>query len=292
MRKHHLLAFSVAAGLTLSGLAVQPALAVAAPAVVTASKGRPAPVKSVTFRTDGVVASVDADAAILKVTVPAVGGTASQATLTVAATAAVTVDGVAATLAEVPVGSRIKVTGSGISGTRTATRLAVTTTWSFRQDGVVASVDADAATVTVTAANGAESVIPVAEDATVVIDGVVATLAEVPAGARVKVTGIVTNSVGSATALAVTTTWNFRQDGVVASVDADAATVTVTHLVRGRLAQTTIPVADGAVITLNRVASTLAALPAGAQVQVSGTVTNGVESAKKITATKTVKRRR
>ncbi|GGK62193.1 hypothetical protein Ppa06_61200 [Planomonospora parontospora subsp. parontospora] len=292
MRKHHLLAFSVAAGLTLSGLAVQPALAVAAPAVVTASKGRPAPVKPVTFRTDGVVASVDADAAILKVAVPAAGGTTSQATLTVAATASVTVDGVAATLAEVPVGSRIKVTGSGISGTRTATRLAVTTTWNFRQDGVVASVDADAATVAVTAANGAESVIPVAEDATVVIDGVVATLAEVPAGARVKVTGIVTNSVGSATALAVTTTWGFRQDGVVASVDADAATVAVTHLVRGRLAQTTIPVADGAVITLNRSASTLAALPVGAQVQVSGIVTNGVESAKKITATKTVKRRR
>ncbi|WP_449063350.1 hypothetical protein [Planomonospora algeriensis] len=292
MRKHHLLAFSVVAGLTLSGLAVQPASAAAAPAVVAASKGRPAPVKSVTFRTDGVVAAVDAAAATLAVTVPAAGGTTARAGLTVAATAAVTVDGVAATLAEVPVGSRIKVTGTGISGTRTATKLVVTTTWAFRQEGVVASVDADAGTVAVTAANGAENAIPVAEDAVVLIDGVAATVAEVPAGARIKVTGTVTNSVGSATALTVTTTWAFRQEGVVASVDADAGTVTVTHLLRGRLAQTTIPVADGAVITLNRAASALAALPAGAQVQVSGTVTNGVESAKKITATKTVKRRR
>ncbi|WP_197287332.1 hypothetical protein, partial [Planomonospora sphaerica] len=91
---------------------------------------------------------------------------------------------------------------------------------------------------------------PVAEDATVVIDGVVATLAEVPAGARVKVTGIVTNSVGSATALVVTTTWNFRQDGVVASVDADAATVTVTA---ANGAESVIPVAEDATVVIDGV---------------------------------------
>ncbi|MBG0814219.1 hypothetical protein [Planomonospora sp. ID82291] len=292
MRKHRLLSFSVAAGLAFSGLAVQPASAVAAPAVVTASKWRPAPAKSVTFRTEGVVAAVDAGAATLTVTVPAAGGATAQVSLAVAATAAVTVDGVAATTAEVPVGARIKVTGTGISGTRTATRLVVTTTWSFRQDGTVAAVDADAATLTVAAANGAESAIPVAEEAVVLVDGVAATLAEVPVGARIKVTGTVTNSVGSATRLVVTTTWSFRQDGMIAAVDADAATVTVTHLARTGLAQTTIPVADGAVVTLNRTVSTPAALPAGAQVQVTGTVTNGVASAKKIIATTVVKRRR
>ncbi|MFC4059176.1 hypothetical protein ACFOWE_12765 [Planomonospora corallina] len=288
MRKHHLLAFSVAAGLTLGGVVAQPVLAAPAHAAVSASKWRPAPVKSV-FRIGGTVAAVDATASTVAVAVPVAAGTTTTNVLPVAATAAVTVDGATATLADVPDGARIAITGTSVRGARTATKLAVTTTWSFRQDGTVVAVDAEASALTVRASNGVESAVPVAVDAAVVIDGVATALADVPAGARITVTGTVTNSVASAAKLVVTTTWSFRRDGTVVAVDAEASTLTI-RAVNG--VRSTVPVAADAAVTLNRTSSTLADVPAGAQAQITGTVTNGVASATKINAVKVVKKRR
>ncbi len=270
MRKPSLVVLSLVAGLSVGVGA--PAAASAAPSAkaagsVTAASFK-APVKR-PFAYAGTVSAVDATAST--VTIAQSGWTT---TLAVSATAAVTVDKVAATLADVSAGARIVVTGTTSGTTRTATKLTVTTTWSFRLDGTVGAADADAGTVDVVRGDTTQAV-PVAADATVVIDGAAATLADVPSGARIHVTGTVTNGTLSATALSVTTTWTFRLDALVDAADADAGTLSVLHGDEF----TAIPVDAAATVTVDGVTAGLADVPAGARVRVSGTVTNGVLSA-------------
>jgi hypothetical protein len=154
----------------------------------------------------------------------------------------------------------------------------------FALAGSIAAVDPAAGTVSVTA-GAATTTVTVAATATIVLDEAAATLADLPAGARVRVTGTTTGGVRTATKVTAASTWFFETSGTLDALDADAATVTVSHTSgNGTTRTTTVPVDGAAVITLDGAAVTLADLPAGARIEVTGTVTNGVPAATGLTA--------
>ena len=114
-----------------------------------------------------------------------------------------------------------------------------------------------------------------------------ATLADVPAGARVRVTGTAMNGVLNATTVTVVTMWPFTVVGTITAVDTVDATVTVAQ---GRQA-VTVPVDPAARIQQNNRTVTLSGLIRGATVRVSGKATNGVQNATRIDATAKFARR-
>jgi hypothetical protein len=299
MRKPTLVVLSLALG--LGAAAVLPAAAEAAPAAhrpaashrptaSRASAGRTATLwrgganernegrRPVTrpFVLPGTVAAVDPDAGTLGVT-----SGSSTRTLSVGATARVTVDGASAALADVPVGARVVVAGTTSSDATTVSRVAAITTWTFRLQGLVDAADADAGTLTVLT-DGQEYVsVPVDPAATVTVDGAAATLADLPAGARVRLGGTVTDGVADATAVSAVTHWTFSTEGTLDSVDTDDTTVTVS----GRDGSVTVPVDPAAVIRQNGQTVALSALTAGSRVRVAGTVTNSAQLATRVDAT-------
>jgi hypothetical protein len=249
-------------GLTLAGLVAGPAEAARRPATVKAAAvakiTKPKP-----YVVSGSVAAVDAAAETLTVAWTTRAGTATLV-VTVGATAAVMVDGVPATLADLPVGARVTVNGRISAGVRTVTKVRAVTTWPFWAAGAATVVDDLGATITLDADD------PIAVDpaATVVVDGVAATLADVPAGARVRVWGTATNGARVATAVNAVTSWRVRVYGKLTVVDADAAAVTVQT---GRTTTETFAVDPAAKVRVNGIATTLATLPVGALVTVTGT---------------------
>ena len=254
--------FAVVAGMTLVGLVAGPAEA--GRTATTAKSAAVAKVKQPKrYAVSGSVAAVDAAAGTLTVSWATRAGTATL-TATVGVTAAVMVDGVAATVADLPVGARVTVNGVVSAGVRTVTKVRAITTWPFRAVGAAAAVDEVGATITL----DSDEPIAVAAAAAVVVDGVAATLADVPAGARVRVSGTAINGLRSATAINAVTSWRVRLAGKLAAVDAGASTVTVTT---GRTTTAMLSVDAATKVRVNGVTTPLASLPVGALVTVTGT---------------------
>ncbi|MEV1290285.1 hypothetical protein [Micromonospora sp. NPDC049679] len=276
MRKRYLLVLTVAGGLALAGAVAAPASAAHATTKAGVSaKWRPAPPPPKrSFTLDGTVGAVDATASTITV------NHGASTTISVNSAAAVVINRAAATLSATPTGARVRVSGTVTNGKWNATRIDVTTRWSFGVDGTVTAVDPDASTITVNRGSSTVTV-PVDGAAVVTIDHAASTLAAVPAGARVRVRGTVTNSVENATTLDVTTRWSFGVDGTVTAVDPDASTITVN---RGS-STVTVPVDGAAVVTIDHAASTLSAVQTGGRVRISGIVTNGIQNATRIDVT-------
>ena len=135
MRLHHLTVLPLAAALALSSVPAAPAFAArhtpTLPAVATAKKaaaGKAHPVKlakaHTRFAVTGVLTGVDPAASTVTVLVKG-GNTArgTSLTVTVAATAMITLDDAVSTLGALPVGAHVAVIGT-VSGTvRTATKV-------------------------------------------------------------------------------------------------------------------------------------------------------------------------
>ncbi|SDY38092.1 hypothetical protein SAMN05444365_10272 [Micromonospora pattaloongensis] len=275
MRNRYLLVLTVAGGLALAGAVAAPASAAHTTTKAGVSaKWRPAPPPKRSFTLDGTVGAVDATASTITV------NHAASTTISVNSAAAVVIDRAAATLSDTPTGARVRVSGTVTNGKWSATRIDVTTRWSFGVDGTVAAVDPDASTITVNRGSSTVTV-PVDGAAVVTIDHAASTLSAVQTGGRVRVSGTVTNGIQNATRIDVTTRWSFGVDGTVAAVDPDASTITVNC--GGR--NVVVPVDSAARVTLNRATTTLSALPTGARVTVRGTVTNGVQNATRVEAT-------
>ncbi|GGJ87024.1 hypothetical protein GCM10010123_15780 [Pilimelia anulata] len=268
MTKRHLLAVPVAAGLLL-------ALGVADPATARPSgghggRGQHAPVAQ-RLQLDGTVTALDTAAGTLTVTRPGPAGVTSTSTLAVAATATITVDGDAAALADVPVGGRVRLTGRVVRGVASVTAVRAATTWSVRLAGTVAAADDAAGTLTVTDPAGADRTVGVDPAATITVDDEDATLADLPTGARVRLSGTATLGAVTATEVEAITTWRFALAGRVAAADGTAGILTVT----AGDDDTEVAIDADAAVTLNGAAVPLASVPTGARVTVSGTVTNG-----------------
>jgi hypothetical protein len=164
------------------------------------------------------------------------------------------------------------VTGTTTGGVRTATKVTAASTWFFEASGTLGAVDAAAATVTVshTTGNGTTrtTTVPVDAAAEVTLDGAAVTLADLPTGARIGVTGTVTNGVPAATVLTAVSSWQFTLSGTVAAADGVLSTLTVR---RSPADITTVTVDASATVRLNHATVALGALPVGATVKVTGT---------------------
>ena len=146
----------------------------------------------------GTISAVDAVAGTVTVSHPGENGGA--ATITVGNDATITLDGAASTLADLPVGARVRITGTETDDVRTVTAVDAVTSWPLRLEGTVGAVGDG--TLTLTAAAGRHVTVTVGADATVTLDGTATALAGLTTGARVHVAG--TGSISGQTATAVT----------------------------------------------------------------------------------------
>jgi hypothetical protein len=221
MRRRHLTAvLSTVAGMALAAAVVAPAQAAAAHARhATKSSTQHAPPRDDhrtrgrhrhdapaedSFHVAGTVSAVDAEADTLTLTRPGRKGTITE-TIPVAGDATVTLDGDAASLADLPAGARVRMNGSEAEDTRTATEIKAITSWPMRIQGTIAGIDPTAGTLTVTVGGRrgttSTTTVSVGADVPVTLDGAASTLAGLAAGARVRVLG--RGTVGGTTVTAV-----------------------------------------------------------------------------------------
>ena len=131
--------------------------------------------------------SVDAvDAAAMTITVK---GLTPARVLPVAAKAAITLDGRTVALSALPVRSHILVTGTVTGGVYSAKSLTAVSRWALNLNGTVSAVDAVAGTVTVNSGTGTAVKLNVDPKATIKVNGVKVSLADLPIGATVALSG-------------------------------------------------------------------------------------------------------
>jgi hypothetical protein len=265
--RHRAAVLTAVAGLTLTGLATAGPAMAATTATVKAAASAP----TRTFTTQGTVSALNAAKATL--TVAGLSGTSS--TVTVAPTAAVTVDGATSKLAKLPIGANVKLSGTVSNGANVATRVDATVPRPFVSAGSVVAVDPAARTVTVKrlslTGTGATEVLPVADRAAITLDARTVALSAVPAKAHILVTGTVTDGTYSAKTLTAVSRWSLNLSGTVSAVDAAAGTVTVTTGTPA--AAVKLNVDPKATIKVNGVKVALSDLPIGATVALNGTET-------------------
>ncbi|MFI5938533.1 hypothetical protein [Actinoplanes sp. NPDC051494] len=182
----------------------------------------------------------------------------------------------------------VAVAGPAMAATSAPVKAAASApTRAFSAEGTVSGVSVPKGTVTVAGASGSSTTVAVAPNAVVSVDGDTAKLAKLPVGARVKLSGNVTDGVSVASRVDATSTWPFATIGSVAAVNASASTVTVKRISLSSSTATTtdvIPVAAKAAISLDGRTVALSALPTRAHLLVTGTVTNGTYAARSLTA--------
>ena len=272
MRSSRLIATTLTAGLALTGLLAGPTAASATTPAATSYSSGWSYHQTRSFSTDGVVSTLDAPAST--VTLDRFG---VLSTYTVDPAATVTVDRVAATLADVPAGSLVRIRGTVRNGTSTVTSIAATTTWPLRTTGLVDAIDPAALTIAIDH-DGDLTTADIDPAATVTIDGVSATIADVPVGAKIRVRGTVTNSAAVITAIDAVTTWRFSLEGVIGAVDTAGGTITLAGI------DNPFDVSPTATITRNRTAVDLTALRATDRVLIFGTATTTDRTVTRITA--------
>ncbi|GAA2490601.1 hypothetical protein Ahu01nite_030130 [Winogradskya humida] len=139
--------------------------------------------------------------------------------MTIGSGATVTVDGKAATLADVPVGARVRFgSGSSDSETKTITTVTAVTSWDFRLGGTISAIDAATGTLTVTrpargrsddtstSSTDSGTAVVVGSEATVTVDGKAATFADLTTGLFVQVSGTQNASGQTVTRVTASTT--------------------------------------------------------------------------------------
>jgi hypothetical protein len=143
--------------------------------------------------------------------------------------------------------------------------------------GIVVSVDATAGTITISHPGDDDpDTFIVPSGATIKLDGEAATLAGIPAGARVRVGGL--DDEDEATSVVAVTSWRVQLAGTVASVDTAAGTLTL------KRPATTVTVGSTAIIKLDGKVVPLGDLPTGARVQIQATRTATATTAIKLQA--------
>jgi hypothetical protein len=262
--RHRAALLAAVSGIALSGaIATAPAMAADKPAPAPATTS-----PTMTFAMRGTVASLDG----LKL---AVAGDSGQNLVTVAPNAAVTVDGTSAKLSQLPIGAQVAVSGTVTGGVKVATRVEANTVRPFAAAGSVSAVDGTARTLTVTPlAVGGPTVAkayPVAAKALIILDGKPVDLAKLPVRAHILVAGTVTGGVFSAQSLTAVSRWDLKLSGTVTAVDAAHSTVTVSTGSPATAVKLNVDPNVG--IQVNGVKASLATLPIGATVNLSGTET-------------------
>jgi hypothetical protein len=259
--RHRVALFAAASGIALSGaIAAAPAMAADSPSTTPA----PAPSKTsptMVFMTRGTVAALNGR----KLTV---AGDNGQNLVTVAPDATVTLNGATAKLAQLPIGAQIAVSGTVNGDAKVATRIEANTAVPFAVAGSVTAVDGTARTVTVLGLTGVSKVYPVAAKAMITLDLKTADLAKLPVRAHILVAGTVTGGVYSAQSVTAVSRWDMKLSGIVAAVDATHGTVTVSTGTTA--APVKLNVDPAASIQVNGVKASLASLPIGATVNLSG----------------------
>ncbi|WP_045745101.1 hypothetical protein [Actinoplanes rectilineatus] len=280
--RHRAAVVTAVAGIALTGIATAtPALAATAGSSVQAGSG--SNVK--TFTTEGTVSGVDAT----KGTVTVTDATGKSTVVSVSPKALVTVDGKLTVVAKLPLGAGITLSGNVTDGgISLATKVSAASVLPFATAGSVVSADDAKRTVTVkrlsltTAGGFATDVIPVADKALITLDGKVTGLGKLTSGATVVVTGVTTNGVSSAKTLTALSRWDLNLSGAVTAVDVKSGTITVST---GPSAKPlTLKVDPKATVTINGKSVSLADLPVGASVKLSGSETTVGTSVLGITA--------
>jgi hypothetical protein len=218
----------------------------------------------------GTVTAVDTVAGTITITVLGEKGTTSTKTFTVTASTVITANDLPVALGALPLGLKVFVVTDPATPTVAAKIVAVAAC----TEGKVVSVDTTLSTITLVGRDGKPNrVFTVAANAVVTINGVPGTLADVVAGAEVKLqlwaldptvaVGIKvhTENEGGGGGGGV---HNHKAAGAVVSTDLVANTITITG--EPGAANRTFTLAVGATITVDGVATTLDKLPAGLKV--------------------------
>jgi hypothetical protein len=254
-----------------------PAAKPAEPVPATTKPAPTTPAPTMVFMTRGTVAARDG----AKLTV---SGDSGKNLVTVTPDAVVTVDGVSANLAQLPIGAQVAVSGTITNGVRVATRVEATTARPFVVAGAVTAVDGAARTITVTPlpAGGTATSYAVGAKALITLDGRAVDLARVPVGAHLLVTGTVSGGVSTAQSVNALSRWDLKLSGTVTAVDAAHSTVTVTT--GSPAAAVKLTVDPNASISVNGAKVALSGLPIGATVNLAGTDSTSGASVAGITA--------
>ncbi|GAA0549222.1 hypothetical protein GCM10010172_34100 [Paractinoplanes ferrugineus] len=270
--RHRAAVVAAVAGIAVTGAIpalAGPALAgpaLAGPALATTGAGTPKPAAgtATVFSADGTLAALSG----LRLSLTGDNG---RTAVTVDPKAAVTLDGNTAKLVALPLGARVKLSGNTTDGVSVATRVDASSVRPFVAAGSVSGVDLEDKTVSVTPLLGSDRTArsyPVAPAASITLDGRKVALSALPAGAHIVVLGSVIGcQVYSAKSLTALSRWDLKLSGTVSAVDAAKGVVTVD----ADGAAVKLDVAPNATIKVNGARATLAGLPIGAAVNLTGT---------------------
>jgi hypothetical protein len=281
--RHRTAVIAAVAGLALTGIgAATPAFAAAAGTTVNAG----ATTGAKAFSIDGTVSALNA----LKGLVTVKSDSGASSTVSVAPSAAVSVDGLSAKLAKLPIGAQVTLSGTSTNGVNVATSVKATSSRPFATAGTVAAVDGgdqtEARTISVKRVSltgaGATDVIPVADKALITLDGRKAELSALPVKAHIVVTGTVTGGIYSARTLTALSRWSLNLTGTVSAVDAANGLLTVKTGTPATSVDLTVD--PKASITLNGSKVALSGLPVGATVGLTGSETTAGATVTGITA--------
>ncbi|WP_305788133.1 hypothetical protein [Symbioplanes lichenis] len=194
--RHRAAVVTAVAGIALTGLAAAgPAMAATATAGVNVDGGTSVKVDAnvaLPFVSAGSVAAVTTTTVTVKLP------TGATSVIPVDAKAAVSLDGRKVALTALPPGATVVVTGTATGGVRSAKLVAALSRWSLNLSGTVSAVDAAKGTVTVNTTSGATVKLNVDPKATVTVNGAKVSLANLPIGATVGLTGTGTTTGGTA----------------------------------------------------------------------------------------------
>jgi hypothetical protein len=269
--RHRAAVVAAVTGIVLTGAAP----AMAATATLTSSK--PSSSASTSFTANGTLAALNG----LKLSLSGDKGTTA---VTVDPKATVTLDGNTAKLLSLPIGAQVKLSGSTSGGVSVATRVDASSVRPFLAAGSVAGVDLEDKTVSVTplllGTDKTTKTYPVAANAKITLDGKPVALSALTARAHIVVLGTVSGTTYSAKSLTALSRWDLNLSGTVSAVDAAKGTVTV----NANGAAVKLNVNPNATIQLNGVKVSLAKLPIGATVNLSGTDSTSGSAVSGITA--------
>jgi hypothetical protein len=237
-----------------------------------------------TTTTPPTAASVTAEGAYTEGTVSAVGTNtitlkgkdgAADRKFTVAAGAVVTLNGLPATLAQVPVGAAVRLKLSATDDTvavAVAAKVAVPPPVTSAE-GVIVAVSTQPKTITLKGVEGKpDATFAVSDTATVTVGGVATPFASLPAGLKVKLT---LNGATPPIVTAIVAGPGPVVEGKVAAVGATTDPRTITLQVEGATTGKTYVVAANATVTLNGAAAALGAIPVGAAVRLQLSALDG-----------------
>ncbi|MEU4240853.1 hypothetical protein [Actinoplanes sp. NPDC026619] len=263
--RHRAIVVAAVAGIAITGAA--PAMAatasVTSPKPSAGASGGSTSGTTASFSAQGTLAALNG----LKLSLAGDNGTTA---VTVDPKAAVTLDGNTAKLLSLPIGAQVKLSGGTTGGVSVATRVDATSVRPFIAAGSVAGVDLEDRTISVTPLLAGEQATPktypVATDAKITLDGKAVALSALPVRAHLVVLGNVTSGTYSAKSLTAVSRWQLNLSGTVSALDAAKGTVTV----NSKGAAVKLNVNPNATIQVNGAKVTLANLPIGATVNLTG----------------------